>query len=147
MLLARWLTLFLPLFLIVISILSSCSGPVDPKTAGASAVAAATGQDYRVAAGDQVPLYIYGPQQLGVPNLLLKKNSPVRVIRTQLGYTLVQTEEGQVGWVPTEDLTAAPAEPSELAYDASVPDAENGSKAKTSNSGSATPTASPPVRR
>jgi hypothetical protein len=149
MLLVRWLTLFLPLVLFVIAILSSCSGPVDPRRAGATAVAAATGQDYQVAAVDQVPLYIYGPQQLGMPNLYLKQNTPVRVIRSQLGYTEVQTEEGQVGWVPSEDLAARPAESSDLAHETSAPDTETTgeSGAKNSDSSSAKPTPSPAVRR
>jgi hypothetical protein len=149
MLLVRWLTLFWPLTLFVIVILSSCNGPVDPKTAGASAVAAATGQDYRVATIDQVPLYIYGPQQLGLPNAYLKKNTPVRVVRSQLGYTLVQTEESQVGWVPSEDLGTAPAEPSDLAYETPAQDTETtaGSGAKKSGSINAKPTASPAAGR
>jgi hypothetical protein len=148
MLLLRWLTRFWPFTLFVIAILSSCNGPVDPKTAGASAVAAATAQDYRVAAIDQVPLYIYGPQQLGLPNAYLKKNTPVRVVRSQLGYTLVQTEESQVGWVPSEDLVSAPAESSDLAYGTPAPDSETtaDSGAKHSDSPNAKPTASPAAK-
>jgi hypothetical protein len=121
---SRWQIRFSTLFSVVISILTSCQFHVDPKTAGATAAAAATGQDYQVAASDKVPLYILGPQQLSVPDQLLKKDTLVRIIKTQLGFTLVQTSEGQVGWVSTEDLTAPRPEVLEgagLAYEGPSP--------------------------
>jgi hypothetical protein len=145
--LARWQILFSTLFSVVISILTSCNFHVDPKTAGAAAAAAATGQDYRVAASDKVPLYIFGPQQLSVPDELLNKDTLVRVIKTQLGFTLIQTSEGQVGWVPTEDLTAPPAEVlvgAGLAYEAPSPAStatQSGSSVKKSSSPTNTGTA------
>jgi hypothetical protein len=125
--LAHRLILLFNSFAIVTSILTGCHATIDPKTAGATAAAAATGQDYLVAIKDEVPLYALGPQQLAAPDHLLNKNDLVRVVKTQLGFTLVQTAEGQVGWVPTEDLTAAPAETllgAGLAYEApsSVPE-------------------------
>jgi hypothetical protein len=104
---ARWLLPFPTFFMIAMSILTGCHAPIDPKKAGAAAAAAATGQDYMVAVVDKVPLYAFGPQQLGVPDELLNKDDLVRVIKTQLGFTLVQTGKGQVGWVPTEDMAPA----------------------------------------
>jgi len=104
---ARWLLPFPTFFMIAMSILTGCHAPIDPKKAGAAAAAAATGQDYMVAISDKVPLYAFGPQQLGVPDELLKKDDLVRVIKTQLGFTLVQTAKGEVGWVPTEDMAPA----------------------------------------
>jgi hypothetical protein len=108
-------------FAIAISILAACQAKIDPKTAGATAAAAATGQDYLVAVKDKVPLYVLGPQQLAAPDRLLNKNDLVRGVKNQLGFTLVQTSDGQVGWVPTEDLSAASAETilgAGLAYEA-----------------------------
>jgi hypothetical protein len=123
--LAHWLMLFCNSFMIATPILTGCHhAPIDPKEAGATAAAAATGQDYLVAVKDKVPLYIFGPQQLGAPNQLLNKDDLVRVVKTQLGFTLVQTSEGQVGWVPTEDLATAPAKillGAGLAYEAPRP--------------------------
>src|SRR5260221_14626329 len=119
--LAHRLILLFTSFAIVTSILTGCQATIDPKTAGATAAAAATGQDYLVAIKDKVPLYALGPQQLAAPDHVLNKNDLVRVIKAQLGFTLVETSEGQVGWVPTEDLTAAPAETllsAGLAYEA-----------------------------
>jgi hypothetical protein len=119
--LAHRLILLFNAFAIVTSILTGCQAMIDPKTAGATAAAAATGQDHLVAIKDKVPLYVLGPQQLAAPDHLLNKNDLVRVIKAQLGFTLVQTSEGQVGWVPTEDLTVAPAEillSAGLAYEA-----------------------------
>jgi hypothetical protein len=115
------LTLLFNFFAIVTSILTGCRGAIDPKTAGATAAAAATGQDYLVPIKDKVPLYVFGPQQLAAPDRLLNKDDLVRVVRTQLGFSLVQTLEGQVGWVASEDLAAAPAETligAGLAYEA-----------------------------
>jgi hypothetical protein len=108
--LAPRLILFFISFAIVTSILTGCHKAIDPKTAGATAAAAATGQDYLVTVKDKVPLYLLGPQQLAAPDRFLNKDDLVRVVKAQLGFTLVQTFEGQVGWVPTEDLTVAPEE-------------------------------------
>jgi hypothetical protein len=122
--LARWLILLSNPFMIATSILTGCHAPIDPKKAGATAAAAATGQDYLVANKDRVPLYIFGPQQLGVPNQTLNKDDLVRVIKTQLGFTLVETSSGQVGWVATEDLADAPGQRlvgAGLAYEAPSP--------------------------
>ncbi len=63
--LAHWLILLFNPFMIATSILTGCQATIDPKKAGATAAAAATGQDYLVANKDKVPLYIFGPQQLG----------------------------------------------------------------------------------
>ncbi len=129
--LGRWLILFLSLITIVTSILTGCQTHIDPKTAGATAVAAATGQDYLMTLKDNVPLYVFGPQQLGVPDEFLKKDDLVRVIKSQLGFTLVETSGGQVGWVPTEDLSTAPAQTllaAGLAYEAPSPYAKSNPK-------------------
>jgi hypothetical protein len=91
------------------SILSGCQLHVDPKTAGASAAAAATGEDYQVAVKDNVPLYAAGPGQFTPPDQILNKDDVVWAVKKQVGFTLVQTPTGQVGWVPTEDLSIAPS--------------------------------------
>jgi len=108
--LGRWLTLFSTPFMTATSILTGCYHHVDPKAAGTAAAAAATGQDYMVAVKDNVPLYASGPQQFGLPDQLLNKDDLVWVIKKQFGFTLVQTSEGQLGWLPTEDLASVPSE-------------------------------------
>ena len=108
---SRWLVLFFSPLMVATWILSGCNLHVDPKTAGAAAAAAATGEDYQVAVKDNVPLYAAGPGQFTPPDQILNKDDQVWVVKKQVGFTLVQTPEGQLGWVPAEDLTIAPAEP------------------------------------
>jgi len=110
MCLGRWLTSFSAPLMTVTSVLTGCYNQIDPKAAGAAAAAAVTGQDYRVAVKDNVPVYASGPQQFSPPDQLLNKDDLVWVIKKQFGFTLVQTSEGQVGWTPTEDLATVPAE-------------------------------------
>ena len=78
---------------------------LDPEAAAGLAVASALGDDFRSVARDQVPLYESGPGQMRPPEATLEKGAPVRVIRRQFGYSLVQTANGTSGWVASEDLT------------------------------------------
>jgi hypothetical protein len=107
---SRWLVLLFAPLMVATSILSGCQLHVDPKTAGATAAAAATGENYQVAVKDKVPLYAAGPGQFTPPDQILNKDDVVWVVKKQVGFTLVQTPEGQVGWVPAEDLSIAPPE-------------------------------------
>jgi hypothetical protein len=85
-----------------------CRSRPDPITAGVVAAQAALGEDYRVTIADQVPVYYTSPQQMGLPDAVLKKDSLVRFIRGQFGFSLVQTDAGETGWVPSDTLQAAP---------------------------------------
>jgi hypothetical protein len=97
-----------PLYVIVIAIfcnLSACEvGRPDPQTAAAAAVAPAIGQDFKSVVRDKVPLYESGPEQISLPEAMLKKNAVVKVIRTEFGYSLIETQAGEMGWVDNEDL-------------------------------------------
>jgi len=90
--------------------LNACqSGKPDPDAAAYAAVAAGTGDDFRAAVRDHVKLYQSGPQQITGPDAVLQKGTLVRMVRRALGYSLVQTVEGnQLGWVANEDLGRAP---------------------------------------
>jgi hypothetical protein len=101
-----WVLLFCAPIMVGTSMLSGCQEHVDPKVAGAAVVS----QDYRVAVKDKVPLYAAGPGQFTPPDQLLRKDDVVWVLKKEIGFSLIQTSEGQVGWVPTEDLSVAPAE-------------------------------------
>jgi hypothetical protein len=98
----------IPLHLIMIAIfcnLSACEmGRPDPQAAAAAAVAPAIGEDLKSVVRDQAPLYESGPEQLSLPEATLKKNALVKVIRTEFGYSLVETQAGEMGWVASEDL-------------------------------------------
>ena len=100
-----WVLLLCAPFMFGTSILSGCQEHVDPKVAAAAVV----GQDYHAAVKDNVPLYAAGPGQFTPPDQLLHKDDVVWVLKEEIGFSLVQTSEGQVGWVPTEDLSVARA--------------------------------------
>ena len=76
----------------------------DPQRAAAAAAASALGDDFRATKRDDVPLYRSGPRQMAIPDTLLPKDTLARVVRTQFGYSLIQTESGLLGWVASEDL-------------------------------------------
>ncbi len=94
------------------TIFSACqSRRATPNAAAHADVTSATSGDLRVAVRDNVGVYQFGPQQLTKPNTTLNKGDLVRVVRKGFGYTLVETSEGKrLGWVPSEDLGAAPPE-------------------------------------
>jgi len=95
--------------------------PPDPLKAAAAAAGPALGDDFRATRRGDVPLYRSGPRQMAIPDTLLPKDTLVRVVRTQFGYTLVQTESGLLGWVASEDLGAPPVLPAVAASDAMPP--------------------------
>jgi hypothetical protein len=81
----------------------------DPNAAAYAAVSAGLGDDFRATIHEKVALYQTGPQQLTLPDAQLKKGTLVRLIRKELGYSLVQIAPGnQLGWVANENLGVAP---------------------------------------
>jgi hypothetical protein len=101
-----WVLLLCAAVVFGTSILSGCQQHVDPKAAAAAVVS----QDYHFAVKDNVPLCAAGPGQFTPPEQLLHKDDVVWVLKKEIGFSLVQTSEGQVGWVPTEDLSVPRAE-------------------------------------
>jgi len=99
--------LFLGTLCILALIGQGCQSRPDPMTAGVVAALPALGEDYRVTTADQVPVYYNSPQQMGFPDAVLKKDSLVRFIRMQFGFSLVETN-GETGWVPSDSLKPAP---------------------------------------
>jgi hypothetical protein len=93
--------------------------PPDPLKAAAAAAGPALGDDFRVTKRGDVPLYRSGPRQMAIPDTLLAKDTLVRVVRTQFGYSLVRTEGGLLGWVASEDLGVPAAPPPSAAVAAS----------------------------
>jgi hypothetical protein len=91
--------------------------PPDPLKAAAAAAGPALGDDFRVTKRSDVPLYRSGPRQMAIPDTLLAKDTLVRVVRTQLGYSLVRTEAGLLGWVASEDLGVPETPPAVAASD------------------------------
>jgi hypothetical protein len=100
---------FRVLSIYVLTLVTACeSERVDPRAAAAAAVAPAIGEDFKFVSRDNVPLYGSDPQQISLPNAMLEKGSWVRVIHTEFGYSLVETQVGDLGWVANEDLGETP---------------------------------------
>ncbi|MGA8659725.1 MAG: hypothetical protein WB586_26695 [Chthoniobacterales bacterium] len=102
-----------PLVLIsAAAVFCACQGRgPDPAAAVSHAVSSATGDDLRVAVQDNVPLYRSGPQQLTRPDARLSKDTLVRVVRKQFGYSLVENPDGdRLGWVANDALGVPPPE-------------------------------------
>jgi hypothetical protein len=67
-----------------------------------------TGGWYSVSV-EQTPFYHYGPQQGNGPDEQLPKDSLMKVIRPSFGYVKVQLQNGQDGYVASEDIRPATA--------------------------------------
>lgn len=97
--------------------------PPDPLKAAAAAAGPALGDDFRITKRGDVPLYRSGPRQMDIPDTLLAKDTLVRVVRTQFGYSLVRTESGLLGWVASDDLGVPETPPAVAASDMIPPSA------------------------
>ncbi|SRR5581483_1644217 len=58
----------------------------------------------------QTLFYKYGPAQPAGPDFTLAKGRQVTMLSRQFGYSSVALEDGQSGYVPTDDLAPAPPE-------------------------------------
>jgi hypothetical protein len=63
---------------------------------------------------------------MALPDTLLPKDTLARVVRSQFGYSLIQTESGLLGWVASEDLGVPTAPPAVTASDTIPPSPVNG---------------------
>ena len=81
---------------------SGCASTLKPVLSGT------TGGWYSVAS-DQTPFYRYGPQQGNGPDKQLPKDSIMKVIRPSFGYVKVQLQDGEDGYVASEDIHPAGA--------------------------------------
>jgi hypothetical protein len=63
---------------------------------------------YSVSA-NQTPFYRYGPQQGNGPDMQLPRDSIMKVIRPSFGYVKVQLQDGESGYVASEDIRPAAA--------------------------------------
>jgi len=60
---------------------------------------------------DYAPFYRLGPQQAGGADRSLRTGERVMLQRKEFGYTRVQLEDDQLGYMANEDLQPAPVEP------------------------------------
>ena len=95
--------LFVPLALVCI-MTSACS--TTPQTA------APTGDAVRyIVTAEDTPFYKFGPAQAGGPDMHLKKGQALTLMLKKYGFSRVQTGDGQLGFVATEDIGPSPYEP------------------------------------
>ncbi len=57
----------------------------------------------------ETPMYRYGPAQSFGPDMNLKQGQHVVLMRKEYGYSRIMTDEGQTGYVATEDIIPAAA--------------------------------------
>jgi hypothetical protein len=95
--------LLLP-FAAVSLLVAGCASSDKPKV-----FSGGTDSWYSVAAS-QTPFYRYGPQQGNGPDMQLPQDSIMKVIRPSFGYVKVKLQDGESGYVASEDIRpAAPA--------------------------------------
>jgi hypothetical protein len=66
-----------------------------------------------VAIRDFTPFYRLGPQQGRGPDASLRTGTRVKMLRREMGYSLVQLEDLRTGYVANENLAVAPPRPPE----------------------------------
>jgi hypothetical protein len=88
---------------------AGCANQDDPDDAPNHAAAPEGGVPYRVSV-DFTPFYRNGPQQPNGPDMSLKKDARVAVLKRGYGYSQIRTSDGQVGYVGTSEITALSAE-------------------------------------
>lgn len=94
-----WLAL--PILALLLTLAVGC-GTVQKITA----IAGTNGQWYAVVT-DKTPFYRYGPQQGNGPDQELPKDSIMTVIRPSFGYVKVKLQNGDNGYVASEDIRPA----------------------------------------
>jgi hypothetical protein len=67
--------------------------------------------DDTVVVSDYAQFFRLGPQQAGGADMTLRTGERVMLQRKEFGYSRVQLEDGQVGYMANEDLQPAPPEP------------------------------------
>ena len=93
--------LSLPFFAAIVFLAFGCAS--SGKT---GAFSGTTGGWYSVVT-PQTPFYRYGPQQGNGPDSQLPRDSIMKVIRPSFGYMKVQLQDGENGYVASEDIQPA----------------------------------------
>jgi hypothetical protein len=93
--------LLLPLLLVLTALSASCSSVFRSQ-----ALSGTVGGWYAVSA-NATPFYRYGPQQGKGPDMQLPRDSIMKVVRPSFGYVKVQLQDGENGYVASEDIQPA----------------------------------------
>jgi len=60
---------------------------------------------------DFTPFYSIGPQQMQGPDVSLRLEQRLKLLRREFGYSYVQLDDGRMGYVPNENIAPAPPRP------------------------------------
>ena len=64
-----------------------------------------------IVSNDYAQFFRLGPQQAGGADRSLRTDDRVMLLRKEFGYSRIQLEDGQVGYMANEDIRLAPPEP------------------------------------
>ena len=78
-----------------------------------AAKSAAPKTDRYVVVASRTPFYRFGPAQPTGPDFNLVAGQPLKLIHREFGFSQVQTDNGQTGYVSTDDIGPAPPPPPE----------------------------------
>jgi hypothetical protein len=88
-------------FVAAFGLAAGCASSSKPTTSSG-----VKGNWYAVVA-NQTPFYRYGPQQGHGPDMQLPHDSIMRVIRPSFGYVKVKLQDGESGYVASDDIRPA----------------------------------------
>ena len=91
----RFLRFFVCIFLFA---LSSCSSITYEPVA----------RPHMVVSDERAPFFSKGPAQAKGPDLMIANGDEVVVLHKEFGYSFVQLEDGQTGYVANDSLVTAP---------------------------------------
>jgi hypothetical protein len=60
---------------------------------------------------DFAPFYSIGPQQMQGPDVSLRLEERLKLLRREFGYSYVQLDDGRTGFIPNENIAPAPPRP------------------------------------
>jgi hypothetical protein len=96
--------LLLPLAIAGTLAAACSSAPKNPAAAGGK-------PGFYLVSAQETPFYKFGPAQGNGPDAQLKKGQLLTMVEKHYGYSRVQTEDSQTGFVATDDIEPAPNEP------------------------------------
>ena len=81
-----------------ILLVAGCTSSITQGTIG----------DWYAVTAPETPFYRYGPQQGNGPDSQLPKDSIMKIIRPSFGFVKVKLQDGESGYVASEDIGVAP---------------------------------------
>lgn len=100
----------LPLLTITALAVAACSSQPTAEMSEAASIRG-DGERYASITRAGAPFYQYGPAQPSGPDFYLNRGDLVRQVRRESGFSQVQLESGQTGYVANKYLANAPAPP------------------------------------